>query len=234
MPPKSQSNSNRLLETLPKRDRRQLVNACGAYALVLGEVLHRPMNRLDHIYFPTSGFISLIMTVDDHSSLEVGLVGDEGMCGVPAALGLNVARVRAVVQGAGSALCIDTASFACHLAASKSLAHAMDCYVLVHLTQLAQLAACTRFHLVEARLARWLLMTQDRAHCETFHLTHQLLSLMLGVRRVGITRAAGALQERGLIQYSRGSITVLDRRGLKIAACSCYEADLRSYAQAFR
>ena len=224
--------TNGLIEMLPRRERDQFVAACDSVELIRGDVLYQPMQRLDRVYFPTAGFVSLIVTVDDSAHLEVGLIGDEGAFGIPLALGVAVSRVQAVVQGAGSALCMNATSFTRQLARSKPLARVMDRYVFVQLRQLAQLAACTHFHVVESRLARWLLMTQDRAHADVFYLTHELLGSMLGVRRVGITKAASALQKRGLIQYSRGNITVLNRRGLTAVSCGCYKADKESYASA--
>jgi len=137
--------------------------------------------------------------------------------------------VRAVVQGAGLAMRMAASRFVRELGRSPALRSGMGRYAYVHLAQLAQTVACTRFHLVEARLARWLLMTQDRAHAESFHVTQAFLALMLGVRRVGVTKAASALQRRGLIRYCRGDITVVNRRGLKSAACGCYRADRDAY-----
>ena len=220
---------NRLLEALPSSDLRRLLAECETLELAFADVLYTAGERLSHVYFPISSFISLIMPIDDSSSLEVGMVGNEGMFGITLALGVDVSPVRAVVQGAGSALRMGAASFCNELGRSPALQREIDRYVFVHLTQLAQTAGCTRFHVVEARLARWLLMTQDRAHSNTFHVTQEFLAFMLGVRRVGVTKAASSLQERNLIRYSRGDITVLDRRGLKAASCGCYKADRASY-----
>jgi CRP-like cAMP-binding protein len=220
---------NLLLEALPDSDLRQTLAACETVELAFGDVLYTPNERLGHAYFPTSSFISLIMPVDGSASLEIGLIGNEGMLGIPLVLGVDVSRAGAVVLGAGSALRMDAALFCREFERSEALRREIDRYVFVHLSQLAQAAACTRFHVVEARLARWLLMTQDRAHANSFHITQEFLASMLGVRRVGVTKAAGSLQNRGLIQYSRGNITILDRRGLKAASCGCYKADRESY-----
>jgi CRP-like cAMP-binding protein len=225
------SENNSLLQALSQRDRRSLLAGSGTVALVYGQVLHQPMEQIDRIYFPTSGFVSLNVTVDNAVTLAVGLVGNEGMCGVSLAMGVDVPRVRAVVQGAGSALSLDTGAFVAACARSRSLTRLMGRYACFQLDQSAQLAACTRFHQIEARLARWLLMTLDRTQTDECYLTHELLGVMLGVRRVGITKAAGELQRRHLIRYSRGNIRVLNRGGLEVASCSCYAADRQSYAQ---
>jgi CRP-like cAMP-binding protein len=224
---------NRLLGALPSSDLRRILGACETIELAFADVLYSSNDCLDNVYFPTRGFISLIMPVDDYASLEVGLVGNEGMFGIPVALGVNVSPVHAIVQGAGAALRIGAPLFRRELGRSQALQREIDRYVSVRLTQLARTAACTRFHVVEARLARWLLMTQDRAHADTFHITHEFLAFMLGVRRVGVTNAASTLQKRNLIHYSRGNITVLDRRGLKAASCGCYSADRKSYERIF-
>lgn len=157
------------------------------------------------------------------------MVGREGMLGAQLALGVSSIPLHALVQGAGTAWRIAAAPFRHALSDSKALQLSLNRYVYVLMAQLATSAACTRFHRVEPRLARWLLMTQDRAHSDSFHLTHELLAHMLGVRRVGITGAACDLQRLGLIRYRRGAITVLDRAGLEAAACSCYAADRRAY-----
>jgi CRP-like cAMP-binding protein len=221
--------ANRLLAALPAADRSRMLAACDNVELVFADVLHAPGKPVTSIYFPLRGFISLIMPADASASLEVGLVGDEGMFGVCQALGVDTSPLAAVVQGAGSALRIGSAAFREELSRGVALKRGIDRYVSVHLNQLAQAAACTRFHVVEARLARWLLMTQDRAHAHAFHVTQEFLALMLGVRRVGVTKAAQSLQRRGLIRYHRGDIVVLDRRGLRAAACRCYQADLHAY-----
>jgi CRP-like cAMP-binding protein len=220
---------NRLLNGLPERDRRAMLDGSESVELAFAEVLYAPGMSFAHAYFPTTSFISLIMPVDTVSSLEVGLIGDEGMFGISLALGVDGSPMRAVVQGTGKALRMEAAMFVRQLARSDALHQTVDRYIAFQLGQFAQTAACTRFHVVEARLARWLLMTQDRAHANTFHVTQEFLALMLGVRRVGVTKAASSLQRAGLIRYSRGDMTVLERRGLKAASCGCYKADRDSY-----
>jgi len=222
---------NHLLAALPDLQRRRMLARCDSVDLAFGDVLYRPLEPLVHVYFPLRASISLVMPMDDSDSVEVGLVGREGMFGIPLALGVPTSPVRAVVQGGGTSLRMDATAFCRELARSPALRQEVDRYVYVHVSQLAQAVGCTRFHLVEARLARWLLMTQDRAHADSFHITHQFLAVMLGVRRVGVTKAASSLQKRNLIHYSRGHITVLDRVGLKAASCTCYKADRISYAQ---
>ena len=226
--PQSVAPVNRLLEALPKGDLHRFLAGCETVELKFAEVLYKSGQRLSRVYFPLTGFISLIMPVDEASSLEVGLIGNEGMFGIPLALGVDMSPVRAVVQGTGSALRMDAASFCRELGRSPTLQREIDRYVFVHLSQLAQTAACTRFHVVEARLARWLLMTQDRARG---HLPYHTGTPCLDARCPAGRRHQGGefLQERSLIQYSRGDITVLDRRGLKAASCGCYKADRDSY-----
>ncbi len=219
---------NRLLALLSIAESERLFNDATLVDLTFGNTLWEQGDRMRHVHFPTTGFISLLTTVNDHT-LEVGMVGDEGMCGHSLVLGVDVAPLRALVQGAGQSLRFKASTFKQHLESSPALRKIMLGYVHVLVGQLAQTAACTRFHMVEARLARWLLMTQDRAHADTFDVTQDFLAFMLGVRRVGVTAAARTLQSRNLIRYSRGHMDVFDRKGLEAAACICYASDLETY-----
>jgi CRP-like cAMP-binding protein len=220
---------NRLLASLPRRESTRLLAACDAVELQFGAVLFEPDARIRDVYFPTGSFVSLLIPVDGKTHLEVGMVGNEGMVGVPLVLGVDRSELRALVLGAGPAWQMSARTFARELGASESLRSALHRYLQVRMAQFAQAAACTRFHLIEGRLARWLLMTQDRAHDSQFHVTHEVLAHMLGVRRVGVTRAANALQKRKLIRYHRGEVTILNRAGMEDASCGCYRADLRIY-----
>jgi len=226
-------SENHLIQLLPRADRAHLLAACEPAQLTLSEVLCEPGKPTRHVYFPTDGFISLVTLVEGHPGLEVGMVGREGMVGAQLALGMVTSPLHALVQGSGGALRIGAKAFRTELTRSVALQRQMNRYLYVLMAQLATSAACLRFHQIGPRLARWLLMTQDRAHADTFHVTHEFLAYMLGVRRVGITAAAGALQRVDLIEYTRGEMTVLDRSGLERAACSCYATDKRAYAEQF-
>jgi CRP-like cAMP-binding protein len=220
--------TNLLLDTLEAKDREQLLNHCEHIQLTIGEVLYRGGDVIPYVYFPTGGFISLVAPIDS-TNLEVGLVGNEGIVGITLLLDIDTAQFTTLVQGAGTALRISATSFLRILEENPELHRMLKHYLYVRMSQLAQTAACTRFHLLEGRLARWLLMTQDRAHSNQFHITHVFLAYMLGVRRVGVTKAANLLQQRNLISYKRGDITILDRLGLEKISCGCYRADKEIY-----
>jgi CRP-like cAMP-binding protein len=233
-PERSVHRENLLIAGLPDADRRRLLAACTPVEMRFGSVLCKQHARVRHVYFPTGGFISLLTQLGNRPGLEVGLVGAEGAVGMTLALGMDVAPVRTIVQGAGSALRIDATLFSAELHRSPALRHAMLGYIYVFISQVALMATCARFHMVEARLARWLLMTRDRAGSDEFHLTQEYMAYMLGVRRVGVTRAARELKARRLVSYSRGSINILDVRGLQGASCSCYGRAKDAYVRFMR
>lgn len=224
---------NRLLAALAPSVRQRLLGVCDAVELHAGEIIHEPGASIRHVYFPTASIISVMIPVDEASVLEVGLVGNEGMLGLPLLLGVDTSPFRALVQKAGHAWRMGAEAFASELARSPPLRQGLQRYLQVSVWQLAQTAACMRYHLVEQRLARWLLMTQDRSHRDEFHVTHELLAYLLGVRRVGVTKAAAALQTRGLIHYHRGHMIILDRPGMESATCSCYQVDRDTYLGLF-
>lgn len=221
--------ANRLIAGLPISSRQRFVSGCELIELAFAEILDEPNEPIHDVYFPIDSFISLTKPTEKRGSLEVGLIGNEGMLGVSLLLGVNISPLHAVVQGKGRALRMSATQFRRELNQCPPLQRVLKHYLYVMMDQLAQTALCCRFHLLEERLARWLLMTQDRAHSSSFHITHEFIAYMLGVRRVGVTKAATVLQLRKLIRYSRGNIEVLDRPGLEAASCECYAADTSIY-----
>lgn len=208
-----------------------MLAACQQVELPYNLVLAEAGGSITDIYFPIASFVSMLTTMDGNETLEVALAGNEGLYGAPVALGVRVSPVRALVQGGGPAWRMSTSAFRQELAEVPALRTCVERYLYVLMSQLVRTAGCNRFHVVEQRLARWLLMTSDRAHSPIFNITHEFLAYMLGVRRVGITEAAGALQARKLISYKRGAVTIRNRKGLEQAACACYRSDLDTYKE---
>ena len=222
---------NQLIDALPRRERRNVLKSGELVELIFEDILYYPERKIEHVYFPSTGFISLIATIDSTKTLEVGLIGNEGMLGVQVLLGVNDSPITALVQGEGTALRIRVESFRRLLKNNPKLQLSLQHYIYVMLAQLTQSTLCNSYHLLESRCARWILMSHDRAHNNQFYLKHVFLAAMLGVNRSGVTIAAGALKDQGLIGYSRGHITILDRQGLEAASCACYRTMNTIYAQ---
>lgn len=215
---------NRLLAALPRKANRRFLSALTSVELPLGQVLYHPGATSRHVYFPGDGcMVSLVAVADRSDALEVGLVGKEGMVGISLALGIATSPVRALVQGAGGAMRMTSARFGRELKRNRPLQRALHRCAYIAMATAMQTAVCNRAHLIQARLARWLLIASDRAASDTFQCTQVAIALMLGVRRVGVSHAAGGLQRRKLIRYRRGAIQILDRPGLRAVSCSCYE-----------
>lgn len=224
---------NLLIRQLPRTARKHLLDQCEPFELELSADLGVRGQPLSHAHFPIEGFVSLVIDVDDYPALEVGMVGREAMLGAELLLGAAKAPWRALVQGPGHSWRISAQALRRECATSPTLMHLVRTSLLVRLHQQALASACERFHMIGPRLARWLLMSQDRAQSDRFHVTHESMALMLGVRRVGVTVAAGEFQHSGLIRYHRGELTVLDRSALEARACSCYAADLALHQALF-
>jgi len=226
--------ANHLLAALPRTEYQRLLAGLEPVKLTFGDVLFEVGKPIRHTYFPNDCLVSMVAVVEGRTVLEVGLVGCEGMVGIPLALGIGASPVRALVQVAGTAMRIESARFLHEFGRNPSLRRDLLRYTHQMMAQATQTAVCGRFHLLEARLARSLLMTRDRVQSSEFRLTHEFLAHMLGVRRVGVTKAAGALQQRELISYTRGNIRILDQKGLEAASCGCYRIgkDMHEAAEA--
>jgi len=213
---------NRLLAKLPLADYHRLLEDLELVTLTFGEVLYDPADAITHVHFLNDALVSLLTMTDQQHAIEVGLVGREGLVGVSVALGVPTSPFRITVQGTGTAMRMQAERFCHALTHSPSLQHEVNLYTHALMAQISQTAACNHFHVVEARLARWLLMTRDRVGSNHLHLTHEFLGHMLGVRREGVTNAALALKQQNLIKYSRGRIDIVNGSGLEAASCSCY------------
>jgi CRP-like cAMP-binding protein len=219
---KDLSTANQVLASISTAQYRRLRTQLEPIRLEFGQVLYEPGEPIRFVYFPLDCLISLLTAVGKRRTLEVGMVGNEGMAGMPFILGIGVSGVRALVQGQGVALRMGCDDFRTEFDRNRPLQQALFRYTHALMAQISQTAACNRFHAAQARLARWLLMTRDRVGCDEFPLTHEFLAHMLGLRRVGITQAANTLRRRKLISYHRGVIQILNGKGLEASCCSCY------------
>ena len=227
------ATDNALISQLVESDRSHLLSGAEDVPLALAQVLWQPGEPLAHVYFPVQGFACLIATDPPPLGLEMAMIGREGMLGVQAVLGSDRTPFHAVVQGEGRAWRVATGVFQLYLKRHPATKRLLDRYATFRLNQLATLAHCLCHHEVGPWLARWLLMSQDRAGSNCFRVTQEALGSMLGVRRESVTAAATALQHRSVIAYHCGDLQVLNRVALEQASCSCYRSDLERYAALF-
>ncbi len=231
LPKPSQPRANHLLGVLPESIRDQLLPCLEPVALPLGQALYESGGRLDHVYFPLDAIVSLLNVTENGATAEIAVVGNEGMLGIALFLGGETMPNRAVVQSAGQALRLKATLFKQECTRSVALQHLLLRYTAALLTQMAQTVVCNRFHTVDQQLCRWLLLSLDRLPSNELRMTQELIANMLGVRREGVTDAAGKLQDAGLIRYARGRITVLDRAGLEARVCECYEVVRKEFSR---
>lgn len=216
------TTTNQILAALPAKAQKRLWPRLERFELKFSETVYDNGDLFTHVYFPETGIISLLAAVDEHSTIEVAMVGCEGMVALPVFLGIERSNNRTVVQGSGFALRLTVADMLTECAASDELPRLLRLFTYSLLMQIARSAVCNRFHPIEARLARWLLMTQDRMKNADFKITQEFLSYMLGVRREAVNKTASGLQRRKLISYNRGHMHILDRKELESLACTCY------------
>ena len=223
-------NINNLINLMPDNVQKNILSKAQLISIELSQIIHVADQSLEYLYFPQDGFISIVQTIDSYPPLEVGMIGREGMLGVELMLGIETALFGAIVQGSGNTWKIKASDFLAIIKDSAELEAVMKAYLAVRMSQIGLSAACEHFHEIAPRLAKWLLMSQDRAQSTVFLMTHEFIALMLGVRRVGVTTSAAEFRRRGLIEYSRGTIEILNRAGLESEACSCYQKNRKIYS----
>lgn len=222
-------NKNTLISLLSHQNQEALLHNAELVELNLSQKICIAGELTTHIFFPINCFISITQSIDHYPPIEIGMIGREGLLGAEAALGVSANPFGALVQGAGSAWKINSQFFINQIKNDPKLKDIINAYIAVRINQLGLSAACEHFHQIGPRLAKWLLMSQDRAQSATFLMTHEFISLMLGVRRVGVTTTAADFRRRGLIEYHRGKMKVLNRAALKAEACSCYIKNRKIY-----
>lgn len=223
-------NKNSLIALLPKKAQELVFHKSELVNLNLSEVICVVDEPIEYLYFPTDGFLSLVQSLDQHPPLEIGMIGREGVLGAEIALGIQQNLFGALVQGSGNAWKLGKDDFLEIILNHIELKNIALSYTAARIKQLSLSAACEHFHEIGPRLAKWLLMSEDRAHSTTFLMTHEFISLMLGVRRVGITTAAAEFRRNGLIEYHRGEMKILNRPALMAASCSCYLQNRKIYS----
>lgn len=219
---KQSAFDNHILAALTEDEYRRLTPHMELIRLVPGKTLYEPGDKIRYAYFPKGGMLSLLSITQDGRSVEVGMIGNEGLAGTPIIFGVGRAPYRIMVQLQGLAVRIKGETLRREFKRGEHLHDLLLCYAHTLLTQIAQSAACNRFHTVEERLCRWLLVSHDRVQTDTLQLTHEFISHMLGVPRTSVTTIVGGLQKEGIIRHGRGKITVLDRQRLELASCECY------------
>jgi CRP-like cAMP-binding protein len=221
--------TNSLLASLSKKDYENILSHCNLVELHSGEILGEPGEEIKYVYFPINCYISLQKKIDTKSDLEIGIIGSQGFYGLNQLLGVGATLLRAVVEAPGTALSISTKAFLKLCKKNSVLKLKLDNYAYVRTNQLSQTMGCNRFHVLDARLCRWILMVQDCLVSSEFYITHECLANKLGVRRAGVTKAAGILQKKNLISYNKGHIKILNRSKLETLACPCYQLNKDTY-----
>ena len=224
-------SQNRLLAALPDAEWARWLPQLEPVDMPLGKVLYESGSKLSHVYFPTTSIVSLLYVMEDGASAEIAVVGHEGLVGISLFMGGESTPSRAVVQSAGQGLRLKASLMLQEFNRAGPVLHLLLRYTQALITQMAQTAVCNRHHSLDQQLCRWLLLSLDRLHSDELVMTQELIANMLGVRREGVTEAAGHLQQAGLIQYSRGHIKVLDRRSLEQRTCECYGVVRKEYAR---